>query len=83
LCCGETQPTKAKVRPAGRTSWSIYKLASSLTCRGLAQIVELAGGTEQHVAAGDELGVFFDEDFAWWAEIELLREILKGSRVES
>src|SRR5690606_37198580 len=36
-----------------------------------AQIVELAGGTEELVAAGDELGVFVDEDLPRRAEVEL------------
>ena len=37
-----------------------------------AQIVQLAGGAQEHIAAGNELRVFGDEDLSGWAEIELL-----------
>ena len=41
--------------------------------QGSTQVVELAGGTDILVSAGDELRVFVDEDFPGRTEIELLR----------
>ena len=37
------------------------------------EVVQLAGRSEQDIAAGNELRVFGDEDLSGWAEVELLR----------
>jgi hypothetical protein len=46
-------------------------------------VAQLAGGAEQHVAAGDELRVFLDEDLARRAEVELARLVAEELAVHA
>src|SRR6478735_613373 len=55
----------------------------TLLAEARAEIVQLAGGAEQHVAASDELRVFLDEDLTRRAEIELLRVVAEVLAVDA
>ena len=44
--------------------------SGGLLAQAQAQVGQLAGRTEQHIAAGDELRVLVDEDLPRWAEVE-------------